>query len=141
MKIVRDIMSIGLVSSGLLGTQILMTDKWLWFAAPTHAIGLLGFVAIDLTLGLAIWWRTLIATLGGAFASGVQLIAMLADIAIGQPMGVTASAFRGYLLNDSSYLVLLVLQMSILMIATVTLASPFIHRHARWANLPRIMKT
>lgn len=140
MKIVRDIISIGLVSSGLLGTQILVTDKWLWVAAPTHAIGLLGFVAIDLALGLAVWWRTPIATIGGAFASGVQLLAMLSDVAVGQPMGVAASVFRSYLLTDSSYIVLLFLQLSILTIATATLASPFIHRHARWATLPRVAK-
>ena len=140
MKIVRDIMSIGLVLSGQLGTQVLVTDKWLWVAAPTHALGLLGFVAIDLALGLAIWWRTLIATVGGAFASGIQLVAMLADIAIGQPMGVAASAFRVYLLSDSSYILLLFIQLSILTIGAIALASPFIHRHARWATLPRIVR-
>lgn len=139
MKIVRDIMSISLFSSGLLGTQILVTDKWLWFAAPTHAIGLLGFVAIDLALGLAAWWRTPIATVGGGFASGVQFIAMLADVAVGQPMGVAASVFRGYLLTDSSYVLLLLVQLSILTIAMTALAWPFVHRHA-WAAFLRIVK-
>ena len=141
MKIVRDIMSIGFVSSGLLGTQILLTDKWLWSAAPSHAVGLLGFVSIDVALGLAIWWRTLFATVGGGLASGIQLAAMLADIAIGQPTGVVASVFRSYLLNDASYIALLLLQLSIMTIATIAVASPFIHRHARWATLPRIVKT
>ena len=141
MKIIRDIMSIGLVSSGLLGTQILVTDKWLWVAGPTHAIGLLGFVAIDLALGLAIWWKTPIATAGSVLASIVQLAAMLADVANGQPMGVAASAFRNYLLTDTSYLLLLLMQLSVLTIATIALASSFIHRHARWATLPRIVKS
>ncbi|HEX4920537.1 MAG TPA: hypothetical protein VFV92_07340 [Candidatus Bathyarchaeia archaeon] len=140
MKIVRDIISIGLVLSGLLGTQVLVTDKWLWVSAPTHALGLLGFVVIDLALGLAIWWRTLIAIVGGAFASGIQLVAMLADIAVGQPMGVAASAFRLYLLSDSSYILLLLTQLSILTIGAVALASPFIHRHVRWATLLRVVR-
>ena len=133
-------MSIGLFSSGLLGTQILATDRWLWTAAPTHAVGLLGFVVIDLALGLTILWRTPIATVGSAFASSTQLAAMLADIAVGQPMGVAASAFREYLLTDLPYLLLLFVQLSILTIATVALASPIIHRHARWTSFPRIVK-
>lgn len=133
-------MSVGLVLSGLLGTQILVADKWLWVAAPTHALGLLGFVAIDLSLGLAIWWRTIMATVGGAFASGIQLVAMLADIAIGEPIGVAASAFRVYLLSDSFYVLLLFMQLSILTIGGIALVSPFIHRHARWATLPRIIR-
>ena len=140
MKVVRDMLSIGLVSSGLIGTQILVADKWLWVAAPTHAIGLLVFVLIDLALGLAIWWRTPIATLGSALVSGSQLAAMLADIAIGQPMGVATLAFRVYLLTDVSYTVLLFTQLAVLSIAAVALASPLIHRHGRWAILPRIVK-
>jgi hypothetical protein len=131
MKIVRDIMSIGLVSSGLLGTQILVTDKWLWFAAPTHAIGLLGFIAIDLALGLAIWWRTLVATVGGAFASGVQFAAMLADTIMGQPVGVPGSTFRSYLLTNSSYLGLLFIQLAILTVAGIALTAPLLHRQGR----------
>ena len=110
-------MSISLLSSGLLGTQILLTDKWLWSAAQTHAIGLLGFVVIDLALGLAVWWRTPMATVGGGLASALQLAAMIADMSIGQPMDVAASAFRSYLLNDSSYLLLLFAQVPILTIA------------------------
>jgi len=140
MRIVRDIISISLVSSGLIGTQILVTDKWLWAAAPTHAIGLLGFVVIELALGLAIWWRTVAATVGSAFASGAQLVAMLADITIGQPMGVAASAFRIYLLSDISYLILLAFQLALLTIAVAALAPPLIHRHGRWPILPHTTK-
>jgi len=140
MRIIRDTISIGLVTSGLIGTQILVTDKWLWAAAPTHAIGLLGFVVIELALGLAVWWRTVAATVGSAFASGAQLVAMLADITIGQPMGVAASAFRIYLLSDISYLILLAFQLALLTIAVAGLASPLFHRHGRWATLPQTTK-
>lgn len=125
-------MSMGLVASGLLGVQILLNDRWLWSAAPSHAYGLIGFVAIDLLLLVALVRRVRIAILGAAFVSAVQFGAMLADIVAGQPTGVPSVAFRAYLFSDASYLGLLVVQIAILVLATGALTESLVHKRVRW---------
>lgn len=135
MKVIRDLLALGLLASGLLGTQILATDNWLWTAAPTHAYGLLSFVAIDLALmGLAII-RIRLASVAAGIISVAQFGAMLADIVSGQPQGITSFAFRNYLLSDSSYIGLLMIQIIIATVATGALAGPFIQRHGRLSTL------
>jgi hypothetical protein len=132
MKIVRGILSLVLIASGLIGTQILLTDKWLWSAAPLHAYGLVGFVMVDIVLATVALARTNAAALGAALIAATQFGAMLADGAAGQPAGVPSIAFRGYLLSDSSYLGLLIIQIGILITAIGTLTTPLIYKHGRW---------
>jgi hypothetical protein len=131
MRIVRESLILSLVVSALVGTQILVRDKWLWSAAPSHAYGLIGFVVIDLTLAVVALWRISPAALGAALISVTQFGAMLADGVVGQPMGVPSIAFKNYLLKDMSYIDLLLVQIFILVIAAGALTVPVIHRHVR----------
>lgn len=137
MKVLRDLLALALLASGLLGTQILATDKWLWTAAPTHAYGLLAFVIIDLGLAALATIRMRLTSAVGGILSVAQFGAMLADIVSGQPSGVTAFAFRNYLLSDSAYIGLLTIQIMIVILSTGALGRSFLqHRlptilHAR----------
>ncbi len=136
MRIAQEVLSIALVASGLLGIQILLNDKWLWSAAPSHAFGLVGFVAIDALLTLAVWnSRFRLATLGATLVSSLQLGAMLTDLVSGQPMGVPTIAFRNYLLSDSPYVALLLVQPMILVVAIGALAFPLLHKRVRLKTL------
>ena len=131
MKLVRDALSIALVISGWLGIEILANDAWLWSAAPSHAYGLMVFVAIDLILALALFVKINLATLGAGLISIVQLGAMLADSALGQPQGISSSVFSMYLFSDTSYIALLVVQATILLVAAVPTAISLLHKHGR----------
>ena len=129
MKAAQTLLSAGLYTSSLLGIQILLMDKWLWNAAPTHALGLIIFVLADTALLAGMWKETGFATIGAALASIVQLAAMLSDVAIGQPSAVSASTFRIYLLADTAFISLLATQVVILVLAIATLAMPLAHSH------------
>src|SRR6266508_1285348 len=131
MKIVRDILSLSLVASGLVGTQILLSDMWLWSAAPSHAFGLIGFVLTDLILVVTTLRRIGLAALCATLLASVQFGAMLSDLIVGQPEGVPSVAFRNYLLNDTSYLSLLFMQIAIVIVAVDALAAPLFHRQGR----------
>ena len=132
MQIQRDGLSLALVASGLMGSQILDNDTWLWSVAPSHAYGLVGFVAIDLVLAAALLWRTRSATIAAATIGIVQLGAMLADAATGQPVGVAPGVFKSYLLNNASYLWLLYIQLTIVAIAAYSLITALWDRHDPW---------
>jgi hypothetical protein len=131
MRVVRDVLSVGLLASGLLGAEILANDRWLWSAAPSHAYGLIVFVAIDLVVALTLFIRVNVATVGAGLIATAQLGAMLTDSAVGQPQGVAMNAFASYLLSDPSYIGLLVLQAGILLIVMVTFAISLFHKHRR----------
>ncbi len=133
MKIVQATLSLTLAISGLLGIQILIDDKWLWAAAPSHAYGLIGFVSIDMILVAVALFRAGLATVSAALMAAAQFAAMLADVVIGQPEGVPSTAFRNYLLGDTAYLGLLFIQIAILSVAIVTLTIPLLHRRGRLA--------
>jgi hypothetical protein len=131
MRLARDALSLALVASGLLGAEILASDRWLWSAAPSHAYGLIVFVAIDLTLALTLFIRINLATIGAVLIAAAQLGAMLADTTVGQPQGVASSAFSMYLLSDVSYVALVVMQVGILLVAIVPSAISLFHKHGR----------
>ena len=133
MKIVQGILALTLASSGLVGIQILIDDKWLWAAAPSHAYGLIGFVSIDMILVVAALMRVGLSTVSAALMAAAQFAAMLADVVVGQPEGVPSIAFRNYLLGDTAYLGLLFIQIAILSVATATLTIPLLHRRGRLA--------
>ena len=124
MRIVRLILSAALAASALVGIEILSTDYWLWSAAPTHAYGLIVFVALDALLILGIWRAVRSAVFGALLTATIQLSVMLGDIVQGQPAGTPAAAFRSYLLADTSYLGLFVAQGLIMAIAVGTWALP-----------------
>src|SRR5690349_3355692 len=104
MRIVRLILSAALATSALVGIEILSTDYWLWSAAPTHAYGLIAFVAIDTALIFGMWRAVRTAVFGALLIATVQLVSMLGDMVTGQPAGTPAAAFRTYLLADTAYL-------------------------------------
>jgi len=134
MKIVRDILSLALVASCLLGVQILLNDRWLWSVAPSHAYGLIGFVTIDLLLAVAVLRMGSIAIMGTVLASVIEFGAMLTDLVAGQPEGVQSVAFRAYLASDMSFIVLLVIQVAIFTVAIGTVTVPIWHKHAHFAQ-------
>ena len=129
MRIVRLILSGALGASALVGVQILLTDLWLWSAAPAHAYGLMAFVALDVALIFGTWIVTRFAVFGALLTATVQLAAMLGDIIAGEPAGLPVSAFRNYLLADMAYLGLLTTQGFIMAIAIGTWALPHMHGH------------
>jgi len=133
MKVVQVMLSLTLAISGLLGIQILIDDKWLWAAAPSHAYGLIGFVSIDMILLAAALIRINLATVSAGLMAAAQFAAMLADVVVGQPEGVPSIAFRNYLLGDTAYLGLLFIQIAILSVATAALTIPLLHRRGRLA--------
>ncbi len=104
-------------------------DRWLWNAAPAHAYGLIIFVMVDCALLLAMWKRSVLATTGAALISAVELALMLGDLAVGQPSGVSASSFKGYLLADTVFVSLLATQVVILLVAIAALVSPLVGKH------------
>ena len=129
MRILRLILSAALAASALVGIEILSTDYWLWSAAPTHAYGLIVFVALDAVLILGTWRAVRPAVFGALLTATIQVSAMLGDIIQGQPAGTPAAAFRSYLLADTAYLGLFVAQGLIMAIAVGTWALPHLHSH------------
>ncbi len=132
MKIVRDILSLGLSASSLIGSMIVLNDRWLWSVAQSHAFGLLVFVVVDALLTIAVLNNISTATLGAVIASVIQFGAMILDLLAGQPQGVPQAAFRAYLTSDPSYLILLVIQIAIATVAIGRLTTPWLRRHTHW---------
>ena|SRR5437773_7638630 len=128
-EMVRLVLSAALGASALVGVRILATDYWLWSAAPTHAYGLMAFVALDFALILTVWRVTRLSILGALLTATVQLVAMLGDIVAGEPAGLPAAVFRSYLLADAAYLGLLISQCLIMAIAIGSWAIPHLHGH------------
>jgi len=139
MKVVRLILSVALGASALVGIQIMATDFWLWSAAPTHAYGLIAFVALDLALILGVWRATRPAIFGALLTATFQLVAMLGDIIGGQPAGLPAAVFRNYLLANTAYVGLLVTQGLIMIIAIGAWALARLHDH--WPGSLRIVRS
>ena len=129
MRIVRLVLSAALATSAMVGIQILLTDYWLWSAAPTHAYGLIMFVALDAALILGTLRATRLAVFGAMLTATIQLVAMVGDIIAGQPAGLPVTVFRNYLLTDSAYLGLLMTQGLIMAIAIATWVLPHMHGH------------
>ena len=135
-KTAQRILSVTLATSGIVGVQILTRDRWLWSVAPTHAYGLILFVAADIALVAGMRSNTGHVTLGAMLIALVQLAAMLGDVLVGQPNGVPSNSFREYLLGDSAFLGLLATQAMILATAVGAMATPLVQRH-RLGLLPR----
>src|SRR5256886_16848227 len=101
-EMVRLVLSAALGASALVGVRILATDYWLWSAAPTHAYGLMAFVALDFVLIVAVWRGTRLSILGGLLTATVQLVAILGDIVAGGPAGLPAAVFWSYFFADAA---------------------------------------
>ena len=134
-NIIRGVLSMELVASGLFGLQILVNDKWLWSSAPSHAYGLLGFVAIDILIGFAVIRKLAFYSTVASIAALVQVGSMLSDLFGGQPMGVSSIAFRNYLLRDSSFLSLMGIQILIILMVLEMTVARLLHLHHQWPAL------
>jgi hypothetical protein len=89
----------------------------------------MAFVALDAGLIFGAWRATRLAIIGAVLTATVQLVAMLGDIIAGEPAGLPVAVFRNYLLADTAYLGLLVIQAFILAIAIGNWALPHLHSH------------
>jgi hypothetical protein len=139
MKMVRLILSVALAGSALVGFGILSTDFWLWSAAPSHAYGLMIFVVLDVVLIIGTWRGIRLTRYGTLLTAFLQLVAMLGDVVAGQPAGTPAAAFRSYLLADTPYLGLLIIQSLIIVIAIGTWA--LAHLQAHWLASLKTVKS
>jgi hypothetical protein len=117
MESIRKVLSGVLIASSVIGAWILITDKWLWIAEPTHAYGLAAFIGFGGVLAVGLWRKTRLAVLGAMLLAVVQFTAMISDMIIGQPASVPADVFRSYLLNDVWFLTLVITQIVILALA------------------------
>jgi len=134
-SVIRKILSTELVVSGLLGLWILESDQWLWASAKSHAYGLVGFVIVDLALAFAVARGISWDSMGVSAAALIQVMAMLGDLENGQPIGVSSTAFRGYLIGDGSFLALLAIQSAILFTSFEMGLVRFLHQHPRWITI------
>jgi hypothetical protein len=125
-KVLRIVLGGCLVLSALLGSYILATDSYLWTEAASHAYGLIAFVAIDLVAAAGIYVLPRVTRIVVLLLPAVQLAAMAGDLytGLGSPGSLVQQAFREYLLNDSAFMVLLVLQAVLVGLAFGHLVQP-----------------
>ena len=121
MKPVQIVLTALLVASALVGIEILNSDEWLWYVAPTHAYGLIVFVVLDSALAIGLWRTTRLAAVGAALFGAIQFVAMFGDIVLGEPAGVPIGLWRSYLLSDTAFTLLLGIQLII--VASAILAA------------------
>jgi len=125
-KVLKAVLAIAFLISGALGSYILATDSYLWAQAPTHADGLVAFVVLDLVAVAGIYALPRIARIVVLLLPVVQLAAMAGDLymGLGSPGSVIQGAFHEYLLNDSAFMILLVLQAVLAALAFGNLLQP-----------------
>ena len=125
-RALRAVLAASFVLSAVLGSYILTTDSYLWAQAPTHAYGLVAFVIIDLASVVGIYRLPRIARIVAFLLPTVQLVAMAGDlyVGLGSPGSLVQQAFREYLLNDSAFMTLLVLQAVLVGLAFGSLVQP-----------------
>ncbi len=120
MKTINVLAALVLLVSAAIGTYILLTDSYLWSAAPTHAEGLIVFVVLDLGLIGGLWWKPKLAIIGLTLLGLVQFGAMGADLFIGSSVGTSSvglqSSFQKYLLGDTAFKALLGVQVVLVLI-------------------------
>jgi hypothetical protein len=109
----KTAISVVLGISAIVGAVMLKTDAYLWAAAPSHAYGLMVFVALDVILAVGVWRFTKLAILGTALLGAVQFAAMAGDVFVGQPAGLPTSLWQQYILGDQYFVVLLALQLAV----------------------------
>jgi hypothetical protein len=111
-RILKAILAGLLVVSAGIGTYIGATDSYLWAAAPSHAYGLVAFVVIDLVAAGALYALPRASRVLALLLPLVQFAAMAGDMymGLGSPGSVVQSGFRFYLLSNSAFMALFVLQ-------------------------------
>jgi hypothetical protein len=114
---VRSLLCATLLVSAAIGTLIVVSDGYLWSTAPTHALGLIVFIVVDVALAIALTRRIWFASLLSMGIATIQELAMLGDVLTYSTPDTPQQAFRTYLLNDPAFVALLVVQLVLLGIA------------------------
>jgi hypothetical protein len=109
---VKSVLAMLLVVSGVVGSYILATDKYLWAEAPTHAYGLIVFAGLDFVVAGAVFSALRLSRLIALLLPLVQFAAMSGDLymGLGSPSSAIQTVFHDYLISDTAFMVLLVLQ-------------------------------
>ena len=130
-KVLRAALAVSFLFSALVGSYILATDTYLWAQAPTHADGLVAFVILDIVAIVGIYFTPRVTRIAALLLPVVQLVAMAGDLymGLGSPGSVVQGAFHEYLLNDSAFMVLLVLQAVLAGLAFGNLIQPYSDPH------------
>jgi hypothetical protein len=125
-KILGAVLSVMLIISGVVGAYILATDSYLWAQAPSHAYGLIAFVALDFAIAVAMFVLRWVGRIAALILPIVQLAAMAGDlyVGLGSPGSAAQSGFHEYLLNDTAFMILLVLQALLVGLAFGNMALP-----------------
>lgn len=118
-QVLKAAVSSVLLVSALVGSIMLLTDHFLWSAAPSHAYGLIVFVALDVGLAGAVWRVTRLAVLGSALLGLVQFAAMAGDVFVGGPSSMSTALWQQYILGDIYFVVLLGVQLVVIVVALV----------------------
>ena len=126
-KVLRVVLAVSFLFSAVVGSYILATDTYLWAQAPTHADGLVAFVILDIIAVVGIYVIPRVTRIAALLLPVVQLVAMAGDLymGLGSPGSVVQGAFHEYLLNDSAFMVLLVLQAVLAGLAFGNLIQPY----------------
>src|SRR5271157_4779698 len=98
--------SVLLVLSTLLGLAILGTDHNLWSLEPSHAYGLIGFVAVDvIAIALVMWKGSRMTLLLGGIWGALFALIMVSDIYSGgaTAFSTTPDQFAIYLFGLGYY--------------------------------------
>ncbi len=137
MEKARAVLSVSLVASAVLGAEIALSDRYLWYAAPSHAYGLVAFTILDLALAVTLWRKEWLGSLLSILLAPTQALAMLGDLFTYTPSNVPQQAFQSYLLSTQSFVPLLATQPIILLLALgesnfrydVTIVRAWLHTH------------
>ncbi len=108
-----------LLISALVGSIMLLTDHFLWSAAPSHAYGLIVFVVLDAGLAGAVWRMPRLALMGAALLGLVQFAAMAGDVFVGGPSSMSTALWQQYILGDVYFVALLGIQLVVVVSALV----------------------
>jgi hypothetical protein len=111
-KILKAALTFSLVISAVIGAYIVSTDSYLWTEAPSHTYGLIAFIVVDLITASALYTLPRLSRILVLFLPVIQFTAMVGDLylGLGSPGSIVQDSFREYLLNDSAFMILLVLQ-------------------------------
>jgi len=128
-RIAQAVLIPSLLVSGLVGIWTVANDGWLRAVAPSHAYGLLAFASLDVVLALVVIVIPRLAYAGAFLISMTQVVAMAGDALTFTPTGTMQSAFRAYLLGDTAFVALLVIQLAVAGMTATALALPHGARH------------
>ncbi len=111
-KALKGVLTSLLLFSAAIGSYIITTDKYLWAAAPSHAYGLIAFIAMDVVASATLYVLPRLSRVIALLLPAIQFVAMAGDLymGLGSPGSLIQSGFREYLLNDTAFMALLVLQ-------------------------------